>query len=834
MTLVAIRILLITDDLNFAVRMKQALEKMGGFVVSPFTGADTAFDHLVDRPHDVVLVDFNLPGMPTMDIVLRLRSIQPDIAIVLSPNLPEVVAIVRDMQLNGIVNMPCTMRELIPVIEKSLRQTQDALPDTAEAPALGNDSETVVMAQAEKGLTVPEFSSLGDVLVHTGGLDSEVGAETLDVDMSNAAYAEGKDGAKTIEFVLTGDLSALRYVPAPAVDEDSAQLHRQLAEDEPPMPTLEENGSVADLRAEIGDADLHEVAEAIKQDQTIPPDGDDDDDSGEDSPAKIILETTAEEIAEPSEISLEELLNSLIRRFPEGEDIEPLPSWVQDIEQYVREPDFLDMPLDEMEMTDHSSFQTTRMSRPEEIVPEPGDMMTDRFPGDFVAAVEASPEDDEPPVITESEEESPVEVVAVVDDYTESEEVVEAPKAVLEDMPEEDELAMVPEQVTGTPVEMDEVVVEAVADFNAEEEAEQVQAFVPVEPEAPPIDVPQPSVPIELEEEALVAAVPEQSIEPVEPITPTAQLALSFTQASLELTADAVLLARDSEIMAYAGNMPLEDIKKLREGIQDDWEARPGESRIRFVTLPSSGQDFMLYSRLTEDGYTLSMIFTGNTPLRIIRRQSDRLVDALRAVPEMDWNAQQSLLEDLEAQEAIQELEAQVVAQEEAALEASTQLRIDQMAIAGVVDEVESTDADAEETSVEDESEELDVVPVYAGPLEAHTYLWLVRDADIPLGERIAESIQTELNQQLTTMGWGIGDLRVAEDYVYLVADIPAEQAAQEIVTDLKQRAAAIAQDADDALDPDSLWAESYAVLTPGREMDTEEIQRFIHFGRTV
>ena len=104
MTLVAIRVLLINEDLNFAVKMKQALERVGGFEVSPFTAADTALDHLVDRPHDVALVDFNLPGIPTMDIVLRLRSIQPDIAIVLSPDLPEVVAISRDMKLNGVLD----------------------------------------------------------------------------------------------------------------------------------------------------------------------------------------------------------------------------------------------------------------------------------------------------------------------------------------------------------------------------------------------------------------------------------------------------------------------------------------------------------------------------------------------------------------------------------------------------------------------------------------------------------------------------------------------------------------------------------------------------------
>ena len=99
--------------------------------------------------------------------------------------------------------------------------------------------------------------------------------------------------------------------------------------------------------------------------------------------------------------------------------------------------------------------------------------------------------------------------------------------------------------------------------------------------------------------------------------------------------------------MAFAGNMPMEDVEALRTGIDDDWEAGPDEARIRFVTLPDSGQDFMLYSRRTQGGFTLSMIFTANTPLRVIRRQSDRLVDALHTIPDVVQEEESSLLEDL-------------------------------------------------------------------------------------------------------------------------------------------------------------------------------------------
>ena len=71
---------------------------------------------------------------------------------------------------------------------------------------------------------------------------------------------------------------------------------------------------------------------------------------------------------------------------------------------------------------------------------------------------------------------------------------------------------------------------------------------------------------------------------------------------------------------------------------------RANEVRIRFITAQDSGKDYMLYSRRTEDDFTLSLMFAGTTPLRDIRRQGQRLVDALVAVPEAPAAESQPLL----------------------------------------------------------------------------------------------------------------------------------------------------------------------------------------------
>ena len=253
-----------------------------------------------------------------------------------------------------------------------------------------------------------------------------------------------------------------------------------------------------------------------------------------------------------------------------------------------------------------------------------------------------------------------------------------------------------------------------------------------------------------------------------------AQLALSLTEVSLELTAEATLLARDQKIIAYAGQMPVDEVEELRDLIADDWNAAPGEVRIRFVTAQGSGKDYMLYSRRTEDDLTLSLIFAGTMPLRDIRRQGQRLVDALVTVPE--------------AVSVVAEREAPVVVQAE--------------------------------------------MPIEVGTRTPYACVWLLRDPHAQLDEAVSQAIVAGLNVQLREKQWQIESLQAHEDYVYLLADVPGEDPAYQIVRDLKRRSAEIAHAQNPGYTAEGLWADSYLVVTPGRELDIEEIQQFINFER--
>jgi REP element-mobilizing transposase RayT len=157
------------------------------------------------------------------------------------------------------------------------------------------------------------------------------------------------------------------------------------------------------------------------------------------------------------------------------------------------------------------------------------------------------------------------------------------------------------------------------------------------------------------------------------------------------------------------------------------------------------------------------------TPLRDIRRQGKRLVDALLTVPEAPPKT------------------------------------IPELPIAEPVDDVVRT---------------------------PFAYVWVLRDAKAHLDDAASQAIIAGLNIQMREKQWDIQTLQVHEDYVYLLADVPGEDPAYQIIRDLKRRSAEIAHAQNSSFVSDGLWADSYLVVTPGRELDTEEIQQFISFER--
>lgn len=624
--------------------------------------------------------------------------------------------------------------------------------------------------------------------------------------------------------------------PPPTVPEappPESSAFKQLAQEEPPLPSLEENGTVSDLLIGIADSNFRDVLSILQDEKRgeapprpkptapaepaseegfdsdflntlkppqvekkphsttrfdMPPaqtpsyatfdfDFDYSDESSEATVAQVVLQTTLDQATAVEGFSLDQLLTDIEERLTTHQlRIRPLPSWEMDTtaflavvnkaEAEVREPSFLPddfstgefIPpeLPEFESPEVDSGRTTMAGKSsgDTVEAYPTDAETTLEPG----FIEEEPLPAEPATMSVLADELwDVAEPEVYPEVAEAQEEMEPAAAPAEaeisfDFPEAE-----PENLVFTGLD------EAAAEIE-ETPVQVVGAAVEVEeePAAPSMD--EWALPSEVHTEA-----PPPPVAEVDEETRLAQIALNLTQVSLELSAEATILTRQNEIIALAGHLSNEDVLELRDTIQNDWNADGQGARLRFVTLPSSGKEYMLYSTLTASGLVLSMIFTGTTPLRLIRQQGQRLTQALQAVPEP---APQST-----------------------------------PTAAPVTAIVEDTLA-----------------------REAYAFVWLLRDSNQRLNRSIARSITAGLTIQLQEMSWRILSIQANENYIYLLAEVPGEEPAHRIVRDLKQRSADIAYAQDQSFTPQMLWDDSYLVLTPGRELTMEEIHEFINF----
>ncbi len=815
----ATQVLIVHGQLPFAIKLKQALERNAGFEAHPFTSVDAAVEYLQEHVQDVALLDFAIAEVPGEQIVLQLLGAQPNLPLIATPRLSE--AQMGALDILASMDSGFGARELINVINSyfahhdrpthlasgrpSKRRTPeppDELPDDAEAEVAQIDEAPVNVGDTPPG-SVEELvwaeeppkpeSAFDDVLNSIQPNVTEAAPRNPFTDLVNSMRSEDAPRPlltrqqQFVEYILTSGVESI------FTDEDDAPkppttTFERLAQEEPPPPTFEESGTVSDLVSGVHDRSFRNVLSILRGEEA-PPDDEEDaapelprtevplkplvqpgtplidlpnipelqSQDSQPTPAKVILQRTLEQSLSGGGFSLEELLANIDAQLPQHRPkVQPLPSWVREEQQaqsdqfLVQEPDFLPeqlppepTPIEPSE--DMYPYQTTQAARGQVIEQHPEALETEwlegrvRVTGETIAFPETLPEEipAEPTVVhrRDFDEALPPDMNITI----------------VHELPVADESTSgwydLPEQDFNTQFEMMaafEVLGEAGATSGA------LYTEVPVEPglEAPAAEAAAPA-PQELQDPYI------------------AQLALNLTQASLELTAEAILLALNKVMVAYAGHMPEDEIEELRATIADDWDAAPGEVRIRFITAQGSGKDYMLYSRRTEDDFTLSLVFAGTTPLRDIRRQGQRLIDALNTVPE------------------------------------------------------------APAAKAPPRSE-----PIEALPRTPYACVWLLSDPHAHLDAAVSQAISAGLNIQMSEKQWVMQALQVHEDYVYVFADVPGEEPPYQIVRELKHRSAEIAHAQNPAYPTDGLWADGYLVVTPGRELDVEEIQQFINFER--
>lgn len=209
-------ILIVDDDADLSAIVARYLESEG-FSVERAASAEEAYDVLVARAFDLVLLDINLPGDDGFAACEALRRVS---------DVPIVFASARTSETDRIVGLdtggddylpkPYSLRELLAHVNALLRRSRGGATGVSlssgpfvldeAAGTIAKDGETVVLPPKEFALARYLIAHEGEVvskerlLAEVWGAFSEVEPQTVSVHMSWLRAKLEKDPAHPVHF----------------------------------------------------------------------------------------------------------------------------------------------------------------------------------------------------------------------------------------------------------------------------------------------------------------------------------------------------------------------------------------------------------------------------------------------------------------------------------------------------------------------------------------------------------------------------------------------------------------------------------------------------------
>ena len=333
--------ILVTQNVQFAIELKRALEERGDFQVTTAASARNAMEFLREREADLLLLDTDdLPIAPDIMIDLA-RARAADIAIVLAPDRPELRQLADERELAGVVDMPVMARALLPILQAALAKRPQSLPpmpatarmssqDTLAIESLVDDQ---VGGEAALSYTRRRLQASYELLHPPQASDASTERTVLEVQIAPG------DDADTVRFhTLHGidelDESTLASAEGDTVRDLARRLtseptgESRLLDPAPPQPRLEDSAAFHDL-----------------------------------------LNTLLDESTQLDDLKLESLFDTT-REFPGAPGGGAVPRWLREADVFIDEPSFLNELLPRLQV---APVDTTAPVSPDtETSPPPG------------------------------------------------------------------------------------------------------------------------------------------------------------------------------------------------------------------------------------------------------------------------------------------------------------------------------------------------------------------------------------------------------------------------------------------------------------------------------
>lgn len=127
------RILVVDDELVIREGVKRVLEGTGELVVESCSSGQHAMERLLDEDFDLVITDLKMPGMSGMEVVQTLKSIYPDVPVVMITGYANVATAVEAMKYGAAdyIPKPFKPQDLIEKIEAALQTGRSHFDDVA-------------------------------------------------------------------------------------------------------------------------------------------------------------------------------------------------------------------------------------------------------------------------------------------------------------------------------------------------------------------------------------------------------------------------------------------------------------------------------------------------------------------------------------------------------------------------------------------------------------------------------------------------------------------------------------------------------------------------------
>lgn len=297
----------------------------------------------------------------------------------------------------------------------------------------------------------------------------------------------------------------------------------------------------------------------------------------------------------------------------------------------------------------------------------------------------------------------------------------------------------------------------------------------------------------------------------LEAATLVAQAALQLTQLSLESAAIGTMLTYDGRIIGNIGDLGPVVWQDLATQINAAWQqGDSSNTRLVYRMLERHGQ-VLLFSLRTADDLVLTLIFSASTPLRMIRQQAKRITEALADVEPDALSA--------ELQNNVPRVQPTTDTHEEPPAAITTPSRPTGLKPPPHRDEVvKQTETDTTK-------------PRAAEPYDGYALLWLVQNTALEMNEDVRLTITTWLNRVAEENLWDIINVEIQDEWINLHVEVPTDVLPSEFANVFMKRTQQALKDTFAHLaDEQSLWSEDYSVLTPGRLMSNNEIERFIRY----